>query len=86
MLSQPAVEGGVRRRIATIGGMIVAGIDEAGYGPLLGPLVVAALFAVTSMRQGLAVTGALYLLASLVFMLWAPGSRGRQGSSAVPGE
>lgn len=40
MLSQPAVEGGVRRRIATIGGMIVAGIDEAGYGPLLGPLVV----------------------------------------------
>lgn len=63
---------------------VMRGADKVGQ--MLGPLVVAALFAVTSMRQGLAVTGALYLLASLVFMLWAPGSRGRQGSSAVPGE
>ena len=42
------------------------------FGQMLGPLVVGGLFASIGISGGLAVTGALYLLATLAFMVFAP--------------
>ncbi|MBV6274068.1 MFS transporter [Alcaligenaceae bacterium CGII-47] len=42
------------------------------FGQMLGPLMVGGLFATMGMSQGLAITGAMYLLATLAFMWWAP--------------
>jgi predicted MFS family arabinose efflux permease len=42
------------------------------FGQMLGPLVVGGLFASVGISGGLAVTGALYLVATFAFMLFAP--------------
>lgn len=55
-------------------------------GQMLGPLVVAGLFAMISMSAGLALTGVLYLVASLVFMFGAPRNPDHQGTVAEPAE
>lgn len=51
-------------------------------GQMLGPLIVAGLFAMTSMTKGLVLTGALYFVASLVFMALAPGNRDHRDNTA----
>jgi len=49
------------------------------FGQMLGPLMLGGLFATVGMGGGLAVTGAVYLAATLTFMVFAPG-QGRVSS------
>jgi predicted MFS family arabinose efflux permease len=56
------------------------------FGQMLGPLLVGGLFASMGISGGLALTGAVYLFATLAFLLLAPGfSRARQPDGA-PGQ
>jgi MFS-type transporter involved in bile tolerance (Atg22 family) len=52
------------------------------FGQMLGPLAVGGLFASTGISAGLAATGALYLLATLAFMAFAPALSGRPATEA----
>ncbi|HUG59765.1 MAG TPA: MFS transporter [Candidimonas sp.] len=53
------------------------------FGQMLGPLMVGGLFASVGISGGLAVTGGIYLLATLAFLVFAPGfSRGKPPSAA----
>jgi len=53
-------------------------------GQMLGPLVVAGLFTMTSMSTGLALTGGVYFVASLAFMFGAPRNPDHRGNVAEP--
>lgn len=55
------------------------------FGQMLGPLLVGGLFTSLGISGGLAITGAVYLLATLAFLLFAPGFRSRRQAGAVPG-
>lgn len=53
------------------------------FGQMLGPLLVGGLFASVGISGGLAVTGGIYLLATLAFLVFAPGfSRSKQPGAA----
>ncbi len=54
------------------------------FGQMLGPLLVGGLFASMGISGGLAVTGAIYLLATLAFLVFAPGFRQRRQAAAAP--
>ncbi|MFA5520815.1 MAG: MFS transporter [Castellaniella sp.] len=70
------------RRYGTVGSTsLMRAADKIGQ--MLGPLVVAALFAMASLPRGLLITGALYGLLTLVFMMGAPHSRPRPDSGAA---
>ncbi len=56
------------------------------FGQMLGPLMVAGLFASVGMSRGLAVTGGVYLLATVVFILLAPARETVSPSSDAPGQ
>lgn len=54
------------------------------FGQMLGPLLVGGLFASMGISGGLAVTGGIYLLATLAFLVFAPGFRQRRQAAAAP--
>ena len=56
------------------------------FGQMLGPLLVGGLFASVGISGGLAVTGGIYLLATLAFLLFAPSFRRHRQAAAAPGQ
>jgi predicted MFS family arabinose efflux permease len=56
------------------------------FGQMLGPLLVGGLFASVGISGGLAVTGGIYLVATLAFLLFAPSFRRRGQAAAAPGQ
>ncbi|NYT62677.1 MFS transporter [Alcaligenaceae bacterium] len=56
------------------------------FGQMLGPLMVGGLFASVGISGGLAVTGGIYLFATLAFLMLAPGFRQRVQPNEAPGQ
>ncbi|PLC48902.1 MFS transporter [Pollutimonas subterranea] len=54
------------------------------FGQMLGPLLVGGLFASMGISGGLVVTGGIYLIATLAFLVFAPGLRQRPQAAVAP--